>query len=183
MRTPGLAILSLLLAGPVAAQSPHPFIGLGLEAAHLRDNTTWTPGFTAQLGLEFPISSQRLALRLEGGFYARDRFAFTGGAQSSATHAAAALRVNLATGTLRPYLLAGFSYQRLSALRVAPGDQGGAVRTALASYSGAGLLGLGVDHRIAGIRAFIEARAFVYQAPASQTFANLLLPVTVGVSF
>jgi hypothetical protein len=183
MRAIGLLVLPLLFASPGRAQSPRPLVGIGIEAAHLRDNTAWTPGITAQLGLEFPFHSERLALRLEGGFFARDQYAFTGSAQSSTTHAALALRLNLATGGLRPYLLAGASYQRITALRVGLDGTGNALRTGLVSYAGAGLFGVGLDRQVAGVRAFVEARAFVYTAPAAQTFARWMLPVTVGVSF
>lgn len=175
--------VGLPLAAPAVAQSPRPLLGVGVEAAHLRDNTTWTPGVTAQLGLEFPLGSERLALRFEGGFYARDRSDFTGASQSSATHAALALRVNLATGAFRPYLLAGASYQRVSAFRAGLDRLGNAMRTSLNSYAGAALLGLGLDRQVGALRVFVEARAFAYDPPTSQTFASFMLPVTVGVSF
>jgi hypothetical protein len=180
MRAPGLALLPLFLSSPILAQAPHALLGFGVEAAHIRDNRTWTPGVAAQLGVEFPLSSERLALRLESGFYARDRYAFTGSLVSSVTHAAAALRLNLATAAFRPYVLVGLSYQRFMAFRSSPDGVGGFLRTGEAYYGAAGVFGVGVDRRVAGVRAFIEARTFVYAAPPAPRY---LVPVTVGVSF
>jgi hypothetical protein len=184
MHTTRCILLTLLLATPAVAQTPSPFLGLGIEAAHLRDNTTWTPGLAAQIGLEFPARAQRLAVRVEGGYFARDRYGFTGVLQSSTTHGAVALRLNLATGALRPYLVGGASVHRISAFQITASPTPGApLRTGRIFQATAGLLGLGIDHRLGGLRMFVEARAFIFTAPASRTFASVLVPVTAGVRF
>ena len=176
-----LVIIGLMLALPMTtqAQAERPvgvFVGGGVEALHLRDNTTFTPGLTVQAGFYLQPTGSRWGLRLMGTFYNRN-----GVRRTQSAGLALDATFDLARGGTRPYLLAGAGANWLYI--AAPPRLPGEPRLEADDdwWSGSLGLGVGVRQRLAFVWLYAEAR---YTALTYGTgWGSAIVPLTLGLRF
>ncbi|HKI96284.1 MAG TPA: outer membrane beta-barrel protein [Gemmatimonadales bacterium] len=168
-----ITALTVALARPVGAQTlDRPFgasASAGIEALGGQYGSSWNAGFTAQLGLYARPTRDAWAIRLTGTFYNRQS-----DARIQMAGWAAELSYDLSRGATRPYVLGGVGMDWLFRSLDQPADP-------LGHWSGAWILGAGVQHRFAGLWWFAEAR--YHHMTKGSFWGSQAMPLTVGVRF
>ena len=162
-----VGLLLILAANPALAQHKRlvaPFVGRGVELLSIRDGSRWTPGTTWQVGIHVQPRGSSWGVRALATYYDDSQALRT----QAAGFAIEATR-DLASGSTRPYLLAG----------------GGANWLYLGSsvdrWSALASFGAGVQRHILGLWCYGEARYMWFAS--GEGWAPHILPVTFGIRF
>jgi hypothetical protein len=177
MQKLGLSLLALAATPPVClGQGTFGPIsvaaGIGVEAAHIRDNTTWIPGFTLHAALTLQPQRSRLGLRLAGWFFDRQRQEPNFSTRGQAAGLGLEGRYDLVTGRTRLYGFAGagsgWFYTALSGA--------GELRNSGSAFLSGGL---GAERQVSRASLFVELRAV--RPLLTEGFGNNLAPLAFGL--